>query len=60
MSDTLRQSIIDDLTEPIKKRNKIVLDNSVRIKILKSIDEGSKINDLATEYGIGSTTIRDW
>lgn len=60
MSDTLRNSIIDELSEPVKKRSKIVLDNSIRIKILNLVDEGKKITDLAAEYGIGSTTIRDW
>lgn len=60
MSQELRDEIIDELSEPYKKRNKVVLENDVRIEILKQVDDGKKINDLAAEYGCGATTIRDW
>lgn len=60
ISDELRDEIISELSEPVKKRNKIVLDNKTRVEILEKIDAGKKINDLAAEYGCGATTIRDW
>lgn len=60
MSESLREEILNELAEPIKKRNKIVLDNATRIEILEKVNKGQRINDLATEYGCGATTIRDW
>lgn len=60
MSQELRDEIIGELAEPFKKRHKVVLENDVRIEILKQVDDGKKINDLAAEYGCGATTIRDW